>query len=149
MRWLRPIPQDWIPWHLLLFILLCAIGLASRAAEQLPMHMRGDPIGFTNAMVDRAVSVILVAATISTTIVEGALIFAEKYLKHRFERGLEQGREEGREEGREVGREEGAGEERRRWKEWNDRRTAAELAGEEFTDPAPTEDGHPKEPTRN
>ena len=141
MRWLRPIPQDWLPWHLLLFILLCAIGLASRAAQQLPMHMRGDPIGFTNSMVDGAVSVILVAATISTTIVEGALIFAEKYLKHRFERGLEQGREEGREEG--------ADEERQRWNEWNDRRKAAEQAGEEFTDPAPTEDDHSNEPARH
>lgn len=86
-------------------------------------------------MIDAAVSVILVAATISTTIVEGALIFAERYLKHRFERGREQGREEGREEGRA----EGADEERKRWKEWMARKQVAEDAGETFDEPSPAE----------
>ena len=82
-------------------------------------------------MVDGAVSVILVAATISTSIVEGALIFAEKYLKHRYERG----REEGREEGRAVG----VDEERQRWKEWMLRKQVAEEAGEPFNEPSPAE----------
>ena len=91
MRWLRPIPQDWIPWHLLLFIALFAMGMAMRAAEELPAHPHGDTVGFANAMIDGAVSVIVVSAAISTTIVEGALIFAEKYLKHRYEVGLEKG----------------------------------------------------------
>ena len=135
MRWLRPIPEDWIPWHLVLFTSLCAVGLAIRAVEELPLHGRGDAIGFINAMIDAAVSVILVAATISTTIVEGALIFAERYLKHRFERGREQGREEGREEGRA----EGADEERKRWKEWMARKQVAEDAGETFDEPSPAE----------
>ena len=126
MRWLRPIPQDWIPWHLLLFITLCALGLALRGIEQLPLHQRSDAIGFTNSMIDGSVSIILVAATVSTTVVEGALIFAEKYLKHRFEKGREEGREEGVDEL-----------ERERWIDWNKRspKQAAEAAGEPFDEP--------------
>ena len=123
MRWLRPIPQDWIPWHLFLFIMLCALGLALRAAELLPLHHRSDAIGFTNSMIDGSVSIILVAATVSTTAVEGALIFAEKYLKHRFEKG----------------REEGAELERERWVNWMARKQAAEDAGEPFDEPSPAE----------
>ncbi len=127
MRWLRPIPQDWIPWHLLVFLALCAMGMGIRANAELPLHQRGDAIGFTNSMIDAAVSVILVAATVSTTIVEGALIFAEKYLKHRYERG------------REEGRAEGADEERKRWEAWMARKQAAENAGEPFDEPSPAE----------
>ncbi|MCY4476030.1 MAG: hypothetical protein OXC83_11440 [Chloroflexi bacterium] len=131
MRWLRPIPQDWIPWHLVLFMTLCVIGLGFRAIEELPQHQRGDAIGFTNTMVDGAVSVILVAATISTTIVEGAMIFAERYLKHRYERGREEGIEEGKEEGREA--------EQQRWADWMARKQHAEEIGEEFSEPSPLE----------
>ena len=127
MRWLRPIPEDWIPWHLLLFIALCVVGMVLRGVEQFPLHHRGDVVGFTNAMIDGSVSVIVVSAAVSTAIVEGALIFAEKYLKHRFERGLEEGREEGTES------------ERQRWVEWNERRLAAEAAGEPFHEPSPAE----------
>ena len=53
------------------------------------------------------------------------MIFAEKYLKHRFERG----REEGREEGVEV--------ERRRWLEWLERKQLAEESGLPFDEPIP------------
>ena len=131
MRWLRPIPQDWIPWHLVLFMTLCVVGLGFRAIEGLPRHRPGDAIGFTNTMVDGAVSVILVAATISTTIVEGAMIFAERYLKHRYERGREEGIEEGKEEGREA--------EQQRWADWMARKQRAEEIGEEFSEPSPLE----------
>ena len=133
MRWLRPIPEDWIPWHLLLFIAFCVVGMVLRAVEQFPLHHRGDVVGFTNAMIDASVSVIVVSAALSTAIVEGAMIFAERYLKHRFERG----------------REEGAESERQRWLEWNDRRLAAEAAGEEFTDPTPVEQEQQKNQARN
>ena len=112
-------------------MILCAIGLGFRAIEELPRHQPGDAIGFTNTMVDGAFSVILVAATISTTIVEGAMIFAERYLKHRYERGREEGIEEGKEEGREA--------ERQRWADWMARKQRAEEAGEEFSEPSPLE----------
>ena len=103
------------------------IGMVMRATEQLPLHRKGDIVGFTNTMIDGSVSVILVAATTSTMIVEGALIFAEKYLNYRYKKG--------REEGEEVGEER----ERQRWREWNERRKAAEKAGQEFTEPDPGE----------
>ena len=135
MRWLRPIPEDWIPWHLLLFIAFCFVGMVLRAVEQFPLHHRGDVVGFTNAMIDASVSVIVVSAAVSTAIVEGAMIFAERYLKHRFERGIEQGRHEGREEGRE----EGTKSERQRWVDWMARKQAAEDAGEAFDEPSPAE----------
>ena len=112
-------------------MILCAIGLGFRAIEELPRHQPGDAIGFTNTMVDGAVSVILVAATISTTIVEGAMIFAERYLKHRYERGREEGIEEGKEEGREA--------EQQRWADWMARKQRAEELGEEFSEPSPLE----------
>lgn len=131
MRWLRPIPEHWIPWHLTLFIALSVVGMTLRAIEQLPLHKRGDIVGFTNSMIDASVSVILVAATTSTIIVEGALIFAEKYLNHRFEKGREQGREEGRVEG--------ADEERKRWLDWVARKQSAENAGKPFNEPSPAE----------
>jgi hypothetical protein len=139
LRWLRPIPEEWIPSHLLLFIALFVVGMVLRAVEQVPAHERGDVVGFTNAMIDGSVSVIVVSAAVSTAIVEGALIFAEKYLKHRFERGREEGRDEGRKEGRDEGREEGAELERERWIEWMARKQAAEDAGEVFDEPSPAE----------
>ena len=114
---------------------LCVVGLGFRAIEGLPRHRPGDAIGFTNTMVDGAVSVILVAATISTTIVEGAMIFAERYLKHRYERGREEGIEAGKKEGKEEGREA----EQRRWADWMARKQRAEDAGEEFSEPSPLE----------
>lgn len=38
LRWLRPIPEDWIPWHLTLFIAMSVGGMALRAIEELPLH---------------------------------------------------------------------------------------------------------------
>ena len=99
MRWLRPIPEVWIPWHLTLFIAFAMIGLVFRLIHQLPLHSPGDVVGFTNSMMDVTVSVILIAAALSTTIVEVGMILAEQYLKYRFERGRNEGRDEGREEG--------------------------------------------------
>ncbi len=123
MRWLRPIPEDWIPWHLTLFIALSMIGMVLRATEQLPLHRKGDIVGFTNTMIDGSVSVILVAATTSTMIVEGALIFAEKYLNYRYKKGREEGTES----------------ERQRWVDWMARKEAAEDAGEPFEEPSPAQ----------
>ena len=119
MRWLRPIPEAWVEWHFTLFLWLMALGMFALLIEQLPEHPRGDLIGFTNSMIRGMAPVILVSAAISTVIVEGALIFAERYLKYRYERGKD--------------------EERQRWKEWNDRREAAESAGDDFTEPNPAE----------
>ena len=52
--------------------------------------------------------------------------------------GLEQGREQGLEQGREQGREQGFAEANSLWEEWNNRRLAAEAAGQPFTEPPPS-----------
>ena len=129
MRWERPIPEDLITWHVGLFVVLGTIGVALKIAEQLPLHERGDVLGFANAMIDGSGSVILLSATVSTVVLEGTMIFAERYLKHRFERGREEGREEGVERGIEL--------ERQRWTDWFARKQAAEDAGETFDEPMP------------
>ena len=133
LKWLRPIPEVWIPLYLLLFVAFAVAGFVFRAVEEASNHAQGDIVGFTNSMIDGAGSIILVSATISTTIVEGALIFAERYLKHRYEVGKEEGVEVGREEGIELG----VGEERRRWLDWLARKQAADEAGEPFDEPMP------------
>ena len=133
LRWLRPIPEVWIPLYLLLFVAFAVAGFVFRAVEEASNHAQGDIVGFTNSMIDGAGSIILVSATLSTTIVEGALIFAERYLKHRYEVGKEEGRETGRVEGIELG----VGEERQRWLDWMARKQAADDAGEPFDEPPP------------
>ena len=137
LKWLRPIPEVWIPLYLLLFVAFTVAGFVFRAVEEASNHARGDIVGFTNSMIDGAGSIILVSATISTTIVEGALIFAERYLKHRYEVGKEEGVEVGREEGIELGVEVGVGQERQRWVDWMARKQAADEAGELFDEPPP------------
>lgn len=82
-------------------------------------------------MIDASVSVILVAATASTIIVEGALIFAEKYLNYRYRKGREEGHAQGQQEGAEI--------ERQRWQEWLARKQKAEMSGERFDEPSPAE----------
>ena len=66
-----------------------------------------------------------------------------------WEEALEQGRSEGRTEGRTVGRAEGRlrgrAEENRRWREYLDRRMAAERAGLPFYEPMP----EPPEPAQD
>ena len=138
LKWLRPIPEVWIPLYLLLFVAFAVAGFVFRAVEEASNHAQGDIVGFTNSLIDGAGSIILVSATISTTIVEGALIFAERYLKHRYEVGKEEGRKEAQEEIRK--------EERQRWLDWMARKQAADEAGEPFDEPTP---GQPHSNNRN
>ncbi len=95
--------------------------------EQLPAHSQGDIIGFANSIIRGLAPVILVSAAVSTTIVEGSMIFAERYLKHRYERGKKEGLEEG------------ADQERQRWLDWLTRKQRADETGEIFDEPMPSE----------
>ncbi len=123
MRWLRPIPDAWVAWHFTLFLWLMAFGSLLLLLEQLPAHSQGDIIGFANSIIRGLAPVILVSAAVSTTIVEGSMIFAERYLKHRYERG----------------KEEGADQERQRWLDWLVRKQRADETGEFFDEPMPSE----------
>ena len=132
MRWLRPIPEDWIERHFALFIVILTPGIVLLLLEELPAHPHGDIVGFINAMIRGMTTVFIFAAASSTIIVEGTLILAERYLKHRYNRG----------------KDEGVDEERQRWLEWLERKQSAEASGVEFSEPSPAEthkgnNGHP------
>ena len=132
------VPEDWQKWYLALFNIqiLCLLGVVCwHEVVTAP-----DGAGLIDILIavgsSMAGLVIIVAAeSIFLTDVTKMLftMISEKYLKRR----REQGHAEGRAEGLAEGHAEGLTEERRRWVEWNERRMAAEAAGEDFTEPPP------------
>ena len=121
------VPRDWQAWYLALFNvqIICLLGLVAwhevATAEQ------------TDGLLDITIAIgtsmagliILVAAeSIFLTDVTKMLftMISDRYLRRQRARGREEGRVE----------------ERRRWEEWNERRMAAEAAGEEFREPPPS-----------
>ena len=125
------VPEDWQKWYLALFNIqiLCLLGLVcwhevATAAESAGILDVLIAIGTSMAGL-----IILVAAeSIFLTDVTKMLftMISEKYLNQREKIGEERGRAEG------------LAEERQRWMEWNERRMAAEAAGEDFTEPPPS-----------
>ena len=75
---------------------------------------------------------VVVSAVVALIVVEGWSMLAEKYLRERYRKGREEGREE----------------ERKAWREWNDRRILAERSGRPFTEPPPSNQEDPKPPDR-
>ena len=125
------VPRDWQVWYLALFNLqtICLLGLVSwhevATAEQ------------TDGLLDILIAIgtsmagliILVAAeSIFLTDVTKMLftMISDRYLRRQRARGREEGRAEGFAEAQE------------KWEEWNERRMAAEAAGEVFTEPPPS-----------
>ena len=112
----------WQKWYLALFNIqiLCLLGVVSWH-EVVTAPDGAGPIDILIAVgSSMAGLVILVAAeSILLTDVTKMLftMISEKYLKRQRERGQ--------------------AEERRRWVEWNERRMAAEVAGEDFDEPPP------------
>ena len=121
------VPKDWQIWYLALFNIqiLCLLGVVCWHEVATAPDGEG-PIDILIAVgTSMAGLIILVAAeSIFLTDVTKMLftMISEKYLKRR----------------REQGHAEGLAEERQRWVEWNERRMAAEAAGEEFTEPPPS-----------
>ena len=66
-----------------------------------------------------------VSAANTVVAVEGVEMLAERYLRKRYEAGLKAGEEKGKAEAWEA------------WEKWNQRRLAAESAGEQFNEPPP------------
>ena len=124
-------PEDWQKWYLALFNIqiLCLLGVVCWH-EVVTAPDGAGPIDILIAVgSSMAGLVILVAAeSILLTDVTKMLftMISEKYLKRQ------------REQGHAEGHAEGLTEERQRWVEWNERRVAAEAAGEEFTEPPPS-----------
>ena len=125
------VPEDWQKWYLALFNIqiLCLLGVVCWH-EVVTAPDGAGPIDILIAVgSSMAGLVILVAAeSILLTDVTKMLftMISEKYLKRQRELGHAEGHVEGQTE------------ERRRWVEWNERRMAAEVAGEDFTEPPPS-----------
>ena len=125
------VPEDWQKWYLALFNIqtLCLLGLVCwHEAATAP-----DGAGAIDILIAIGTSmaglIILVAAeSIFLTDVTKMLftMISEKYLNRREKIGEERGRAEG------------LAKERGRWVEWNERRMAAEAAGEQFDEPPPS-----------
>ena len=128
------VPEDWQKWYLALFNIqtLCLLGLVCwHEAATAP-----DGAGAIDILIAIGTSmaglIILVAAeSIFLTDVTKMLftMISEKYLNRREKIGEERGRAEGLAEGH--------AEERQMWMEWNERRLAAEAAGEKFDESPP------------
>lgn len=71
------------------------------------------------------------SAGMSMIIVECIVIYAEKFLKKRYDEGVQRGLEQGLEKGIERGRSVGLQEANARWEDWYRRRVEAEAKGEE------------------
>ena len=65
------------------------------------------------------------------------MVIAAYYSRRKRQENLEAGRAEGRAEGQAEGKAEGLEEANAAWQEWNQRRMAAETAGEPFDEPPP------------
>ena len=73
---------------------------------------------------------VVVSAVVALIVVEGWSMLAERYLRERYRKGREEGREE----------------ERKAWREWNDKRVLAEKSGRPFTEPPPGHQEGPEPP---
>ena len=144
------VPRDWQVWYLALFNIqtICLLGLVSwhevvtaRPADELLdiVIAIGTSMG--------GLIILVAAESIFLTDVTKMLftMISDRYLRRQRAmgvaegraEGLTEGRAEGLTEGRAEGLTEGRTEERQRWVEWNERRLAAEAAGEIFDEPAP------------
>ena len=125
------VPEDWQRWYLALFNIqiLCLLGVVCWHEVATAPDSAGAIDVLVSVGSSMAGLIILVAAeSIFLTDVTKMLftMISDRYLRRQHAKGVAEGLTEGRTE------------ERQRWLEWNERRMAAEAAGEEFTDPPPS-----------
>ena len=125
------VPEDWQRWYLALFNIqiLCLLGVVCWHEVATAPGSAGAIDVLVSVGSSMAGLIILVAAeSIFLTDVTKMLftMISDRYLRRQHAKGVAEGLTEGRTE------------ERQRWLEWNERRMAAEAAGEEFTDPPPS-----------
>ncbi len=120
------VPEDWQKWYLALFNfqILCLLALVSWH-EVVTAGKTDGPIDILIAIGASmaGLTIIVAAESILLTDVTKMLfsMISDKYLKRQ----------------RTKGRAEGSVATQQRWEEWNERRMAAEAAGEKFTEPTP------------
>ena len=125
------VPEDWQRWYLALFNIqiLCLLGVVCWHEVATAPDSAGAIDVLVSVGSSMAGLIILVAAeSIFLTDVTKMLftMISDRYLRRQHAKGVAEGLTEGRTE------------ERQRWLEWNERRMAAEAAGEEFTEPPPS-----------
>ena len=125
------VPEDWQRWYLALFNIqiLCLLGVVCWHEVATAPDSAGAIDVLVSVGSSMAGLIILVAAeSIFLKDVTKMLftMISDRYLRRQHAKGVAEGLTEGRTE------------ERQRWLEWNERRMAAEAAGEEFTDPPPS-----------
>jgi len=110
-------------WGLVIFSILALVTLVLVAVDEFAKNESGGLIA-TVLAIGRGVEPLWVTAGMfSYTLVEGAAMIAEIFLKAREERGKAKGREETNAE----------------WEAWYKRLKAAQEKGEEFDEPMPSE----------
>ena len=124
------VPEDWQKWYLALFNIqiLCLLGLVCwHEVATAPADTGAIDVLIAVGSSMAGLIILVAAESIFLTDVTKMLftMISEKYLNRREKIGEERGRAEG------------LAEERQRWVEWNERRMAAEAAGEMFDEPAP------------
>lgn len=124
------VPEDWQKWYLALFNIqiLCLLGLVCwHEVATAPADTGAIDVLIAVGSSMAGLIILVAAESIFLTDVTKMLftVISEKYLNRREKIGEERGRTEG------------LAEERQRWVEWNERRVAAEAAGEMFDEPAP------------
>ncbi len=109
-------------WFLFLFAVQCLVWLGLLAWYEIAFQTADNTLGTAIAIGKGMAPLIIVVAAETVVIVEGYEMFAEKYLRRRYE--------EGRNEGRKYNQEQ--------WEAWNQRRLEAAAEGMDFTEPPPT-----------
>ena len=119
---------------MLLLAVLSAISVASVVYEHAGWDfldgtlLEGAPSALIGISMPLA-SMLFVSVLLMVLTVEGGVMVADAFRKHRVDRAREEGREEGLERGR--------AEEREQWSQWLARKETAEREGRPFDEPPP------------
>ena len=119
----------WAAWFLSLFAIQATLSLIGLVVYEVWLNDTDSVNDTIGNILGRGESLIVILATETYVIVEGATMLAERWKQKRYEDGRAEGRAEGHVEGR--------ADERRMWVEWNQRRESAEKEGRTFTEPPP------------
>ena len=121
------VPRDWQAWYLALFNVqtICLLGLVSWH-EVVSAGSNDGLLDIAIAIGTSMAGLIILAAAESIFLTDVTkmlfTMISDRYLRRQRARG----------------REEGFAEAQEKWEEWNERRLAAEAAGEDFTEPPPS-----------
>ena len=125
------VPEDWQKWYLALFNIqiLCLLGLVCwHEVATAPADIGAIDVLIAVGSSMAGLIILVAAESIFLTDVTKMLftMISDRYLQRQRTRGREEGHTQGFVEAHE------------KWEEWNERRLAAEAAGEDFSEPPPS-----------